>query len=63
MNLTGRNGVKINVDRKKVLEMGPHIDGGSFIKVGSQRILVQEPVEEILKQSPIAGVPEVLKLP
>ena len=48
MNLTAPNGSKITVDEKKILEFGPHIAGGSFIKVGSQRYLVKESVEEIL---------------
>lgn len=48
MILTAQNGSKITVDKDNILEFGPHINGGSFIKVGSHRYLVQETVEEIL---------------
>ena len=49
MKLTLLNGLPVLVDRKKVTEFGPHIDGGSFIKVNGHRYLVTETVEEILK--------------
>ena len=48
MKLTAPNGSTINVEKKKILEMGPHIGGGSFVKVGAHRYLVQEEVEAIL---------------
>jgi hypothetical protein len=50
MILTAPNGSKINVDRKKITEMGPHTDGGSFIKIGAHRYIVTEQIEEILAQ-------------
>ena len=49
MNLTLPNGIPISVDRSKMTEFGPHIGGGSFIKVNGHRYLVTETVEEILK--------------
>lgn len=48
MNLTLNNGIPLKVDRKKITEFGPHINGGSFIKVSGQQYLVQETVEQIL---------------
>lgn len=50
MILTTPNGAKITVDRKKITEMGPHINGGSFVKVGAHRYIVTEQIEEILAQ-------------
>jgi hypothetical protein len=50
MKLTAPNGSVITVDRKKILEMGPHVDGGSFVKVGAHRYIVTEQIEEILAQ-------------
>jgi len=49
MNLTAQNGIVLTIDRKKMTEFGPHIGGGSFIKVNGHRYLVTETVEEILK--------------
>jgi hypothetical protein len=49
VNLTLQNGIPLTVDRKKVTEFGPHIAGGSFIKVNGHQYLVTETVEEILK--------------
>jgi hypothetical protein len=49
VNLTTQNGLVLNVDRKKMTEFGPHIAGGSFVKVNGHNYLVTETVEEILK--------------
>jgi hypothetical protein len=53
MKLTLKNGIPLDVDREKILEIGPHVSGGSFIKVGSQTYLVTEKVETILKMKEI----------
>ena len=49
MKLTSENGLTITVDRKKITEIGPHVNGGSFIKVNGHSYIVKELVEEILK--------------
>jgi len=49
MNLTLQNGIPLSVDREKIHELGPHIAGGSFIKVNGHTYLVTETVEKILK--------------
>ena len=43
------NGAIIDVDRKKITDIGPHIDGGSTVKVNGYIYHVQESVNEILK--------------
>jgi hypothetical protein len=49
LRLTLQNELPLTVERRKITEFGPHVKGGSFIKVGGIRYLVKEPVEEILK--------------
>jgi hypothetical protein len=49
LRLTLQNELPLTVDRKRIIEFGPHARGGSFIKVGGNRYLVKESVEEILK--------------
>ena len=44
------NGAIIDVDRKRITDIGPHIDGGSTVKVNGYIYHVQEPVNEILKK-------------
>ena len=68
MNLTLQNGIPVSVDRKKIHELGPHISGGSFIKVNGHSYLVKETIEEILKlkkEDPIilAAALEYVSLP
>ena len=45
------NGATIHVDREKITDIGPHIDGGSTVKVNGYIYHVQETVEEILSSS------------
>ena len=43
MKLTSfENGLTIDIDEKKIESFGPHIDGGSFIKVNGYVIRVAE---------------------
>ncbi len=50
MKLTSfHNGMIIDVDREKISDIGPHIDGGSIVKVNGYTYHVQELVNEILK--------------
>lgn len=47
MILTALNGSKVIVQSKHVASYGPHIEGGSFIKIGSVPIHVTETPEKI----------------
>ena len=46
------NGVSIEVDREKISDVGPHADGGSFVKVNGLTYHVFEPIDVILSKSP-----------
>ena len=39
----------IDIDREKISDIGPHIDGGAVVKVNGYTYHVQESVNEILK--------------
>lgn len=49
MNLTLMNGLHVKVDKEKITEFGPHINGGSAIIVNGNKYHVSETVEEIMK--------------
>ena len=45
------NGAIIDVDRKRISDIGPHVDGGSTVKVNGYIYHVQELVKEILEKN------------
>lgn len=46
------NGVTIEVDREKITDLGPHADGGTFVKVNGLTYHVSEHVDAILSKPP-----------
>jgi len=50
MKLTSfHNSAVIDIDRKRIDDIAPHIDGGSVVKVNGFIYHVKEEVKEILK--------------
>ena len=46
------NGMTIEVDREKIGDVGPHADGGSFVRVNGLTYHVSELVDVILSKPP-----------
>ena len=46
------NGMSIEVDKEKITDIGPHANGGSFVKVNGFTYHVSEVVDDILSKPP-----------
>jgi len=51
MQLTLMNGIPLKVNKEKISDIGPHIDGGAAIIVNGNTYHVEETVDQILKLS------------
>lgn len=49
MQLTLMNGIPVKVDPAKIESMGPHVDGGSVVKVNGNVFHVSEDLEKMFK--------------